>query len=149
MSTSRCGKICKTPPKCLRNERRWNYYSRCSIVVAGAMSWRRCVFRCESETTLFGLPKEDTTRNQWLSYIYNTVPEHFNTNIRVCEAQDFFLILEENSLQCEHYEWLWTLSGAIPTSQGQSAASDSQPVSTFRYLKNLLLTIQTRVLSCV
>ncbi len=41
------------------------------------------VFRCESETTLFGLPKEDTTRNQWLSCIYNTVPEQFNPNIRV------------------------------------------------------------------
>ncbi len=25
------------------------------------------VFRCESESTLFGLPKEDTTRNQWLT----------------------------------------------------------------------------------
>ncbi len=34
-------------------------------------------------------------------------------------------------------------------SQGQSGASDSQPVSTFRYLKNLLLTNQTRVLSSV
>ncbi len=33
--------------------------------------------------------------------------------------------------------------------QGQSGASDSQPVSTFQYLKNLLLTIQTRVLSSV
>ncbi len=25
------------------------------------------VFRCESESSLFWLPKEDTTRNQWLS----------------------------------------------------------------------------------
>ncbi len=38
------------------------------------------VFCCENETTLFGLPKEDTTRNQWLSCIYNTVPEQFNPN---------------------------------------------------------------------
>ncbi len=30
------------------------------------------VFRCESITTLFGLPKEYTSRNQWLSYIYST-----------------------------------------------------------------------------
>ncbi len=44
------------------------------------------VFRCESETTLFGLPKEDTTRSQRLSCIYNTVPEQFNPNIRVCAA---------------------------------------------------------------
>ncbi len=56
------------------------------------------VFRCESESTLFGLPKEDTTRNQWLSCIYNTVPEQFNPNIRVCAAhftEDYFLNLEE------------------------------------------------------
>ncbi len=55
------------------------------------------VFRCESESTLFGLPKEDTTRNQWLSCIYNTVPEQFNPNIRVCAAhftEDCFLNLE-------------------------------------------------------
>ncbi len=56
------------------------------------------VFHCESETTLFGLPKEDTTRNQLLSCIYNTVPEQFNPNIRVCAAhftEDYFLNLEE------------------------------------------------------
>ncbi len=56
------------------------------------------VFRCESESTLFGLPKEDKTRNQCLSYIYNTVPEQFNPNIRVCAAhfmEDYFLNLEE------------------------------------------------------
>ncbi len=56
------------------------------------------VFRCESESTLFGLPKEDTTRNQWLSCIYNTVPEQFNPNIRVSTVhftEDYFLNLEE------------------------------------------------------
>ncbi len=42
------------------------------------------VFRCESESTLCSLPKEDTTRNQCLSCIYNTVQEEFNPNIRVC-----------------------------------------------------------------
>ncbi len=96
MSTSRCGKICKTLPKRIRNERRRNYYSRCSIVAAAAQSHGDAVFRCESESTLFGLPKEDTTRNQWLSCIYNTVPEQFNQNIRVCAAhftEDYFLNL--------------------------------------------------------
>ncbi len=50
----------------------------------------------ESESTFFGLPKEDTIRNQWLSCIYNTVPEQYNANIRVCAAQfmeDYFLNL--------------------------------------------------------
>ncbi len=60
---------------------------------------------------LFGLPKEDTTRNQWLSCIYNTVPEQYNRNIRVCAAhftEDCFLILVAYNVNtmngCEHYE---------------------------------------------
>ncbi len=56
------------------------------------------VFHCESESTLFGLSKEDTTRYQWLSCIYNTGPEQFDQNIRVCAAHftdDYFLNLEE------------------------------------------------------
>ncbi len=56
------------------------------------------VFCCESESTLFGLPKGDSIRNQWLSCIYNTVPDQFNPNIRVCAAhftEDYFLNLEE------------------------------------------------------
>ncbi len=97
MSMSLCGKICITPPKCSRKERGRDFYSHCSIVAAACtMSWRCCVFHCESESTLFGLPKEDTTRNQWLSCIYNTVPEQFNPNIRVCAAhftEDYFLNL--------------------------------------------------------
>ncbi len=44
------------------------------------------MFRCESESTLFGLPNEYTTRNQWLSYIYNTVPEQYNANIRTAQC---------------------------------------------------------------
>ncbi len=88
MSTSRCGKIYKTPPKRIRKERRRNYYP--------APSPGDAVFPCERESTLFGLPKEDTTRNQWSSCIYNTVPEQFNPNIRVCAAhftEDYFLNL--------------------------------------------------------
>ncbi len=36
------------------------------------------VSRCE---TLFVLPKEDTTRNQWLSCIYNTLVKNSSTQI--------------------------------------------------------------------
>ncbi len=74
------------PPSCLHHgyiimSTRWSIIS-----AAGAMS-RDAVFRCESKSNSFGLPKEDTTRNQWLSYIYNTLLEQFNPNIRVCAAQ--------------------------------------------------------------
>ncbi len=39
------------------------------------------MFHYESESTLFGLPEMDRTRNQWLGFICNTVPEQFNPNI--------------------------------------------------------------------
>ncbi len=57
-----------------------------------------CPGDAESETTLFGLTNEDTTRNQWLTCIYNTVPEQFNPNIILCAAhftEDCVLNLEE------------------------------------------------------
>ncbi len=63
------------------------------------------MFCCESKSTLFGLPTKDTTRNQWLSCIYNTVPEHFNPNIRVCAAhftKDYFLNLGVASQLCSN-----------------------------------------------
>ncbi len=43
-SMSLCCKICMTPPRCIRKQRRHNFYSRCSIVAATAMAWRCCVF---------------------------------------------------------------------------------------------------------
>ncbi len=77
------------------------------------------------------------------------VPEQFNPNIRVCAAhftEDYFLNLGVACQLC---------SKAVSIKWGDSNfartvdASDSQPVSTFSYLKNLPLTIQTRVLSSV
>ncbi len=66
MSTSCCGKICKTPPKRIRNET-----IILAVVLLLPLELRPgdAVFHCESESTLFGLPKEDTTRNQWLSCV--------------------------------------------------------------------------------
>ncbi len=55
------------------------------------------LFCYERESALFGLPKEDTTRNQWLRCIYNTFPEQFNQILEcVCAAhftEDYFLNL--------------------------------------------------------
>ncbi len=86
MSMSLCGKICKTPPKCIRKERGVIFILAVVLLLLPAPCPGDAVFRCESESTLFGLPKEDTTRNQWISCVYNTVPEQFNPNIRVCAA---------------------------------------------------------------
>ncbi len=67
-----------------------NTNSRCSV-----MFGRRCVSLWKRKYFVWD-PKEDTTRNQWFSCIYNTVPEQFNPNIGVCAAhftEDCFLIL--------------------------------------------------------
>ncbi len=57
MSTSRCGNISLLPPKCSREERRRGFSNRSSV--DAVVSGRRCVFLCESKSTLFGLPKVD------------------------------------------------------------------------------------------
>ncbi len=77
MTTSQCGEIFITPPKCIHNEGSQNFYSGCSVVACPGDA----VFRCERETTLFGLSRGH--KNQWLGCIY-TVPEQLNPDIRVC-----------------------------------------------------------------
>ncbi len=66
MSTSRCGNICV-----MKNLYAMKEGGTIILAVVLLLPPAPCpgdaVFRCESETTLFGLPKEDTTRNQWLS----------------------------------------------------------------------------------
>ncbi|KAA0702421.1 hypothetical protein E1301_Tti017039 [Triplophysa tibetana] len=92
------------------------------------MSWRRCVFRCESKSTLFALPKDDTTRNKWLKFIYNTIPLQYNPNILVCAAHftdDCFLNLGEYKAGCAQRLFLKSKPVlTIPTLHGQSGTSD-------------------------
>ncbi len=106
-------RLIQTRPTCLRHGVGWftkhrpNVYAKKEggtiilavvLLLLPALCPGDSAFRCESESTLLGLTKEDTTRNQWLSCIYNTVPEQFNPNIRVCAAhftEDYFLKLEK------------------------------------------------------
>ncbi len=90
----------QTQPKCLRKERGRDFILAVVLLLPPASCRGDAVFRCERESTLFGLPKEDTTKNKWLSCIYNTVPEQFNPNIIVCSAFYGGLFPEpESSLQ--------------------------------------------------
>ncbi len=102
------------------------------------------VFRCECESTLFGLPKEDTTRNQWLSCIYYTVPEQFHPNISVQH-----IIPEPGRVACNA-----GLHKGCFNEVGQfQLCKDSLALLThfckYVFVKSLPLTIQMQVLSCV
>ncbi len=61
----------------------------------------------QSKSTLSGLPKE-YTKNQWLSFFYNIVPEQCNTNIRVCALCSAFyggLFLEPGRVAVHTIKW--------------------------------------------
>ncbi len=81
MSTSLCGNICVMAPKCSCKERRG--FSNRSNVEA-VMTGKRCVFLCESKSTLFGLMKVDAIRNHWLRFVYNRTAQPKCSNL--CNA---------------------------------------------------------------
>ncbi len=85
-------KICITPPKCICNEKGVTFILAVVLLLPPAPCPGDAVFRCESESTLFDLLNEYTTKNQWLSCIYNIVPEQYNANIQVCAT---------------HFSWSW------------------------------------------
>ncbi len=68
MSTSRCGNVC------VKNIWKDGVVSVTAVVLM-QLSGRRCVFLCESKSTLFGLPKVDAIRNHWLRFVYNTTAQ--------------------------------------------------------------------------
>ncbi len=71
-------------PKCLRKEGGTIILAVVLLLMPHVVEM---LFRCESESTLFGRPNEYTTRNQWLSCIYNTVPEQYQCKYSsVCSA---------------------------------------------------------------
>ncbi len=94
---------------------------------------------CRCESTLFDLQNEYTTKNQWLSYIYNTFPEYYNANIQIQElfTKPGRVAYNVNTTNgCEHYK-----VGQFQNRKDSLVLLTH--VSMFRYLKNLLLTIQS------
>ncbi len=92
MSTSRCGEICKHSPNVYAMKEGGTIILAVVLLLLPALCPGDAVLHCKSESTLF------LARNQGLSCIYNTVPEQFNPNIRVCAAhfmEDYFLNLEK------------------------------------------------------
>ncbi|XP_049428542.1 uncharacterized protein LOC125886398 [Epinephelus fuscoguttatus] len=80
------------------------------------MSRRRCFFRCERGHSLCGLPNDEALRKQWLTFIFNTIPEQYNSNIVLCSRHftpDSFRNLE--SYKSGFSTRLLLKEGAVPT----------------------------------
>ncbi len=131
MSTSRCGEICITPPKCIRNERRRSY-SGCSIVAA--MSWD-AVFRCERETLCLASKRGlnwKSVDKLYLQHCSRTVQPY----IGECAAQlteDCVLNQGKSSLQCEH----WMAVDTIKWGNSNVTRTVCKYVSIFKELANV------------
>ncbi len=86
MSTLLCGKISKTPPKRIHNERRCNCYSCCSIVAGRAVLCPGdAVFHCcKRKYFVLGSQKRTQLEISGLSYIYTTLSQNSSTQIFEC-----------------------------------------------------------------
>ncbi|XP_042340550.1 uncharacterized protein LOC121941750 isoform X2 [Plectropomus leopardus] len=92
------------------------------------MSRRRCILHCDRKFPLNGLPKEEEVRNQWLKFIFNTIPQQYNPNLLLCSihfTEDCFTNLEQ--FNSGYSKRLRLKDGAVPTKLDTSGEPGSQP----------------------
>ncbi|XP_028435957.1 uncharacterized protein LOC114556974 isoform X2 [Perca flavescens] len=95
---------------------------------------RRCFYNCESKYHLYGLPKEDSVKNQWLKFMFTTVPQTYKgPYLYLCylhfEAHCF---LNWAQVKAGFSQKLMLIEGSVPTLLGHSGDSGSQPAGQFK-----------------
>ncbi|KAM4736443.1 uncharacterized protein FYW61_006582 [Anableps anableps] len=73
---------------------------------------RRCILNCDGQPTMYGLPRRDDKKEQWLRFIFNTIPKQYNPELLLCAlhfTKDCFLNWSKWS------EQLLLRDGAVPT----------------------------------
>ncbi|XP_031154585.1 uncharacterized protein LOC116049247 isoform X3 [Sander lucioperca] len=90
---------------------------------------RRCFYNCESKYHLYGLPKEDSVKNQWFKFMFTTVPQTYKgPYLYLC-----YLHFEEHcflnwaQVKAGFSQKLMLIEGSVPTLLGHSGDSGSQP----------------------
>ncbi len=76
-------------------------------------------------TTFHTLPSEKTCQQAWLMFIYNRIPQQFNSRLLVCSAHftsDAFANLGQ--FQAGFSQRLYLKKGAIPTLIAPAVSSD-------------------------
>ncbi len=79
---------------------------------------RRCALRCESEFASFSFPKDEAVKNQWLKFIFTTIPQQYNHNLLLCShhfTDDCFSNL--CGFNVGYINWLSLKDGSVPTAQ--------------------------------
>ncbi|XP_042577198.1 piggyBac transposable element-derived protein 4-like isoform X3 [Cyprinus carpio] len=92
------------------------------------MPSKRCYFHPDCRSSVFGLPRNAGLREQWLTFIFKTVPEKYNSYIALCAAHftdDSFLNVRE--FNAGFAQKLVMKDGAVPTLRGETVVYGPQP----------------------
>nr|XP_029134223.1 uncharacterized protein LOC109987401 isoform X6 [Labrus bergylta] len=92
------------------------------------MTTRRCFFKCDSNSSLHGLPSSASLRNMWLSFMFRTVPQQYSPNIFLCSRhfiEDCFA--NWTKFKLGFAKKLILKEGAVPSLFGHDGSSQSQP----------------------
>ncbi|XP_059409392.1 uncharacterized protein LOC132143290 [Carassius carassius] len=80
------------------------------------MPTKRCYFHPDCRSTLFSLPRDGEVRDQWLKFIFNSVPQNYYPNLALCAAhfteESFHNLREFNAGFAQR---LVLKDGAVPT----------------------------------
>ncbi|XP_051761736.1 piggyBac transposable element-derived protein 4-like isoform X2 [Ctenopharyngodon idella] len=94
------------------------------------MPSKRCYFHPDCKSFVFGLPRDAGLREQWLKFMFNSVPDNYNPNLAVCAAhftEDSFQNLHE--FNAGFAQRLLLKDGAVPTLKAEAAVYGTQPYS--------------------
>lgn len=95
------------------------------------MPSKRCYFHPECKTSVFGLPRDAGLRQQWLQFVFNSVPADYNANLAICAAyftEDRFKNLHE--FNAGFVQRLFLKDEAVPTLKAEAAVYGPKPVSS-------------------
>ncbi|XP_067284722.1 uncharacterized protein [Pseudorasbora parva] len=91
------------------------------------MSSRRCCFHPGVKSPLFGLPTDAARRDQWLQFMFNSLPEKYDPNLKLCAAhftEDSFLNL--NQYNAGFALRLFLKPDAVPSLSGEGVVYGPQ-----------------------
>jgi len=101
-----------------------------SLVVAAAMPSKRCYFHPDSRSAVFSLPRDCGVRDQWLHFIFNSVPNKYQPNLALCAShfteESFHNLCEFNAGFAQR---LVLKDGAVPTLRREAVVNWPKRVS--------------------